>query len=131
MSLVLLGVLIALALVVLGRNVPQFQKFPQIRWVLAVIVLAVTVAVSTAKIVPPGNVGVLVLLGKVYGTIGEGVHLVNPLASIQGTDERPHQGGFLTRPSPFQGRVERGVGNLLSLSPHARQGRQGLSRDRP
>ena len=83
MSLVLLGVLIALALVVLGRNVPQFQKFPQIRYVLAILVIAATVAISTAKIVPPGNVGVLVLLGKVYGTIPEGVHLVNPLASME------------------------------------------------
>jgi prohibitin 1 len=83
MSLVLLGVLIALALIVLGRNVPQFQQFPQIRWVLAIIVLGATVAISTAKVVPPGNVGVLVLLGKVYGTIGEGVHLVNPLASME------------------------------------------------
>jgi prohibitin 1 len=83
MSLVLLGVLIALALVVLGRNVPQLQKYPQIRYFLAILVLAATVAISTAKIVPPGNVGVLVLLGKVYGTIPEGVHLVNPLASME------------------------------------------------
>ncbi|MBM4301120.1 MAG: hypothetical protein FJ121_06270 [Deltaproteobacteria bacterium] len=82
MSLVLLGILIALGLVVLGKNVPQFQKFPQIRFVLAVLVLAVTVAVSTAKVVPPGNVGVLILLGKVYGSIPEGVHLVNPLANM-------------------------------------------------
>src|SRR3989339_1924418 len=82
MSLVLLGVLIALGLIVLGPNVPEFQKFPQIRYVLAILVVAVTVAVSTAKVVPPGNVGVLVLLGKVYGSIPEGVHLVNPLASM-------------------------------------------------
>jgi prohibitin 1 len=83
MSLVLLGVLIALALVVLGQNVPQLQKYPQIRYFLAILVLAATVAISTAKVVPPGNVGVLVLLGKVYGTIPEGVHLVNPLASME------------------------------------------------
>ena len=82
MSLVLLGILIALGLIILGKNVPQFQKFPQIRFVLAALVLVVTVAVSTAKVVPPGNVGVLVLLGKVYGTIPEGVHLVNPLANM-------------------------------------------------
>jgi prohibitin 1 len=83
MSLVLLGVLIALGLIILGKNVPQFQKLPQIRFVLAILVLAVTVAVSTAKIVPPGNVGVLILFGKVYGTISEGVHLVNPLATME------------------------------------------------
>lgn len=82
MSLVVLGILIALGLVILGKNVPQFQKFPQIRFVLAALVLAVTVAVSTAKVVPPGNVGVLVLLGRVYGVIPEGVHLVNPLANM-------------------------------------------------
>lgn len=82
MSLVLLGIIIALGLIVLGHNVPQFQKFPQIRYVLAVLVLAVTVAVSTAKVVPPGNVGVLILLGKVYASIPEGVHLVNPLANM-------------------------------------------------
>ncbi len=46
MSLVLLGVLIALALAGLGHNVPQFQKFPQIRWVLAILAPALTVAVS-------------------------------------------------------------------------------------
>jgi prohibitin 1 len=82
MSLVLLGILIALGLIILGKNVPQFQKFPQIRFVLAILVLTVTVAVSTAKVVPPGHVGVLILLGKVYGTIPEGVHLVNPLANM-------------------------------------------------
>jgi prohibitin 1 len=83
MSLVLLGILIALALIVLGRNLPQFEKYPQIRWVLAVLVVAATVTMSTAKVVPPGNVGVLVLFGKVYGTIPEGIHLVNPLASME------------------------------------------------
>lgn len=83
MSLVLLGILIAMALVMLGRNVPQLQKFPQVRWFLAIVVIVATVAISTAKIVPPGNVGVLVLLGRVYGTIPEGVHLVNPLASME------------------------------------------------
>jgi len=83
MSLVLLGILIALALVVLGRNVPQLQKFPQIRWFLAILVIVATVAVSTAKVVPPGHVGVLVLLGKVYASIPEGVHLVNPLANME------------------------------------------------
>ncbi len=83
MSLVLLGILIALGLVVLGRNVPQLQKFPQIRWFLAILVVAGAVAVSTAKVVPPGHVGVLIFLGKVYGSISEGVHLVNPLASME------------------------------------------------
>jgi thioredoxin 1 len=41
MSLVLLGIFIALALVVLGRNLPQIQAHPQIRWVLAILALGV------------------------------------------------------------------------------------------
>jgi regulator of protease activity HflC (stomatin/prohibitin superfamily) len=35
MSLVLLGILIAMALLIFGRNLPQIQIHPQIRWVLA------------------------------------------------------------------------------------------------
>lgn len=46
------------------------------------MVLVVFLLFSTVKIVPPGHVGVLVLLGKVYGSITEGIHLVNPLTSI-------------------------------------------------
>jgi regulator of protease activity HflC (stomatin/prohibitin superfamily) len=83
MTLVLFGVLLAAALLVLGQNVPQLQKFPALRYFLAILIIATVLAVSTAKVVPPGHVGVLVLLGKVYGTIPEGVHLVNPLASME------------------------------------------------
>ncbi len=83
MSLVLLGVLIALALLVLGGNVPQFQLHPKLRFVLAAVVLVLTLALSMVKVVPPGNVGVLVLMGKVYGTITEGLHFINPVASVE------------------------------------------------
>ena len=58
MNLFLLGVFIALALVVLGKNVPQLAG--GLRWI----------------------VGVLVLFGKVYGTIPGGVHLVNPALTM-------------------------------------------------
>jgi prohibitin 1 len=83
MNLVLLGVLIALALLVLSPNLPQFQFLARIRWVLAGAVLAITVILSMVRLVPPGHVGVLILFGKVYGTITEGVHLINPLASME------------------------------------------------
>jgi prohibitin 1 len=83
MNLVLLGVLIALALLVLSPNLPQFQFLARIRWVLAGAVLAITLILSMVRLVPPGQVGVLILFGKVYGTIPEGVHLVNPLASME------------------------------------------------
>jgi regulator of protease activity HflC (stomatin/prohibitin superfamily) len=83
MNLVLLGVLIALALLVLGPNVPQLQFLARLRWPLAALVLGLTVVFSMVRIIPPGQVGVLILFGKVYGTIPEGVHLINPLASVE------------------------------------------------
>lgn len=83
MSLVLLGVLVALALLILGRNIPQIQLHPQLRFILAGLVMVVALVLSTVKVVPPGHVGVLVLFGKVYGSIPEGLHVVNPLASME------------------------------------------------
>ena len=83
MSLILLGVLIALAILVLGPNISQIQIRPQIRYLLAGGVILVTLIFSMVRVVPPGHVGVLVLLGKVYGSVTEGVHLINPLASME------------------------------------------------
>src|SRR4030042_395589 len=80
MNLFLLGVFIALALVVLGKNLPQLAN---IRWRLAALVLAVFLVPSAVRMVPAGHVGVLVLFGKVHGTIPEGVHLVNPAVTIE------------------------------------------------
>lgn len=80
MNLFLLGVFIALALVVLGKNVPQIAKM---RWLLAAIVLALFLIPSMVRMVPAGNVGVLILFGKVQGTIPEGVHLVNPMSTME------------------------------------------------
>jgi prohibitin 1 len=84
MTLVLLGVLIALALLAFGRFVPQLQALPrQVRYFLAAVVVVITLVPSMVKTVPPGHVGVLVLYGKVYGTISEGLHLINPLATME------------------------------------------------
>ena len=83
MNLVLLGVLIALALLVLGPNLPQLQFLARLRYPLAAAVLALTIIFSMVRIIPPGQVGVLILFGKVYGTISEGVHLINPLANVE------------------------------------------------
>src|SRR4030042_4372132 len=80
MNLFLVGVFIALALVVLGKNLPQLAN---IRWRLAALVLAVFLVPSAVRMVPAGHVGVLVLFGKVHGTIPEGVHLVNPMSTME------------------------------------------------
>ena len=81
MSLVLLGVLIALALLVFGPNLPQIPQ--KLRYFLAVMVFAATLIFNMVRVVPPGYVGVLVFMGKVYGTIAEGIHLINPLSSVE------------------------------------------------
>jgi len=83
MSLFLLGVLIALAFLVFGQNLPQFQVRPRVRYLLAGAVVIITLLLSMVKVVPPGHVGVLVLFGKVYGNVPEGIHLVNPMASME------------------------------------------------
>jgi prohibitin 1 len=80
MNLFLLGIFIALALVVLGKNVPQLAN---LRYLLAAVVLAVFLVPSMIRMVPAGHEGVLVLFGKVQGTIPEGVHLVNPLSTME------------------------------------------------
>jgi prohibitin 1 len=83
MSLVLVGVLIALAILVFGGKITQIQIPRQILWLIAAAVLAITLIATMVKVVTPGHVGVLVLFGKVYANIPEGVHLVNPLASME------------------------------------------------
>jgi prohibitin 1 len=50
--------------------------------VVGVIVLLVVLRLSPIALIPSGSVGVLTIFGRVTGqVIGEGVHLVNPLAS--------------------------------------------------
>jgi len=80
MTLILLGIFVAIAFIVLGQKFPQLQPY---RWFLIVPVILAVILVSMVKIVPPGHVGVLILFGKVHGSIPEGLHLVNPLTSME------------------------------------------------
>jgi prohibitin 1 len=51
---------------------------------LAGLVVLVTLLLSSTTSIPTGNVGVLTLFGRVTGeTLGEGIHLINPLKSVQ------------------------------------------------
>jgi len=51
---------------------------------LAVLVGAIIVVMASTTSIPTGNVGVLTLFGRVTGeTLPEGIHLVNPLKSVQ------------------------------------------------
>jgi prohibitin 1 len=52
------------------------------RMLLAILILILLLASTTS--VPTGHVGVLTLFGKVTGDVlGEGIHLINPLKSVQ------------------------------------------------
>src|SRR3981189_544320 len=51
---------------------------------LAILVAAIIVLMASTTSIPTGNVGVLTLFGRVTGeTLPEGIHLVNPLKSVQ------------------------------------------------
>jgi prohibitin 1 len=51
---------------------------------LAILVVVIILVMASTTSIPTGNVGVLTLFGKVTGeTLPEGIHLVNPLKSVQ------------------------------------------------
>ena len=71
----------------LGSSLPAMPNFKgfgsRILGIAAVIVILILLFSSTTSI-PTGNVGVLTLFGRVTGeTLAEGIHLINPLKSVQ------------------------------------------------
>src|SRR5215467_6063919 len=51
---------------------------------LGILLLAIIFLMASTTSIPTGNVGVLTLFGKVTGEVlGEGIHLMNPLKSVQ------------------------------------------------
>jgi regulator of protease activity HflC (stomatin/prohibitin superfamily) len=63
---------------------PNFGGFGKRILQLAVLLLAMLFVMASATSIPTGNVGVLTLFGRVTGeTLPEGIHLVNPLKSVQ------------------------------------------------
>src|ERR1700719_3508721 len=66
------------------RAMPNFSGFRNrfLRIVVAVLVLILLFSSTTS--IPTGHVGVLTLFGRVTGDVlGEGIHLINPLKSVQ------------------------------------------------
>ena len=65
-------------------GMPNFGGFGKRILQLAVLLLAMLFVMASATSIPTGNVGVLTLFGRVTGeTLPEGIHLVNPLKSVQ------------------------------------------------
>src|SRR5437660_12200805 len=51
---------------------------------LGILLVMIIVLLASTTSIPTGNVGVLTLFGRVTGeTLREGIHLVNPLKSVQ------------------------------------------------
>ena len=66
------------------RAMPNFSGFRNrfLRMVVAILLLILLFSSTTS--IPTGNVGVLTLFGRVTGDVlGEGIHLINPLKSVQ------------------------------------------------
>lgn len=71
----------------LGGSTSGMPGFPALKIgflkLAAVVIIAILLLASTTSI-PTGNVGVLTLFGRVTGDVlGEGIHLINPLKSVQ------------------------------------------------
>ena len=66
------------------NSIPGFPAFKsKFLRLVGLIVLLILLFASTTSI-PTGNVGVLTLFGRVTGDVlGEGIHLINPLKSVQ------------------------------------------------
>ena len=67
-----------------GEGMPNFSGAGKKILRLAIVVLAAILLMASTTSIPTGHVGVLTLFGRVTGqTLPEGIHLVNPLKSVQ------------------------------------------------
>jgi regulator of protease activity HflC (stomatin/prohibitin superfamily) len=66
------------------RAIPNFSGFRNRFLRIVVVILLLILLFSSTTSIPTGNVGVLTLFGRVTGDVlGEGIHLINPLKSVQ------------------------------------------------
>ena len=67
-----------------GGAMPNFRSSGSRLLRIAVVALIVLLLMWSTTSIPTGNVGVLTLFGRVTGeTLSEGIHLINPLKSVQ------------------------------------------------
>ena len=65
-------------------GMPSFSGAGKKLLQIAVVVLVIILLMASTTSIPTGNVGVLTLFGRVTNeTLPEGIHLVNPLKSVQ------------------------------------------------
>lgn len=79
---ILMLVIIA-GIVVYLKFGPQLKEYKKVIVISAVIIVILAILVGSIRIIPPGYVGVQVLLGKVQGRILQsGIHLVIPIVNV-------------------------------------------------
>ncbi len=79
----ILMVVIIAGIVVYLKFGPQLKEHKKAIVVSAVVIVILAILVGSVRIIPPGYVGVQVLLGKVQGRIlPSGIHLVIPIVNV-------------------------------------------------
>jgi len=67
-----------------GSAMPNFRGAGSKALRIGIVVVILVLLFWSTTSIPTGNVGVLTLFGRVTGeTLGEGIHLINPLKSVQ------------------------------------------------
>jgi prohibitin 1 len=67
-----------------GSGMPNFRGAGSRALRIGIVVAILVLLFWSTTSIPTGNVGVLTLFGRVTGeTLGEGIHLINPLKSVQ------------------------------------------------
>lgn len=81
-------ILIVIALVI-GLGITFVFQKPGLGGVVGIATLVIGFVLSSVTIVPASNVGVQVTMGEVNpNSLSEGLHLVNPISSVQNVDVR-------------------------------------------
>ena len=105
MLVFLFALCLVIGIVMLGS--PEIKRNPQGKLIpFGVIFLSfIFVVASMVRLIPPGNVGVVIVFGKVQETtLKNGLHLVNPFASVEKMTIRTEE--YTMSVAPREGQVK-------------------------
>jgi len=88
-ALTILGIIVIIVGVAIGKNDSPIQKFNGLFKIIGVAIIIVGIAFASVVQIEPGEVGVQKLFGKVNNqTLESGLNLVNPLVEVVNFDIR-------------------------------------------
>ncbi len=89
MTIIVVGIIVLLAGIVLGKTDPQFKKYLVTIRTVGIAIIIVGLAYASIYQIEPGQVGVQKLFGKVSSnTLESGLNIINPLAEVVTFDIR-------------------------------------------